>query len=131
MGKRALKHLFTGSHVHLRIGDIGFQHIENSGIEAHICCQMKDKPMTRLSISIAAVLLTMTLVPSANAYGTDPAPQTLSTLSDVRFVVQDTAIADGTCTLQITPAVASILGMADDWRTGGDVTGTAVACVGN
>lgn len=85
--------------------------------------------MTRLSISMAATFLMISLAPAAQAYGTDPAEDTLRDISQVVFVAQDHA-ADGTCQINVTPALASILGLPDDWRTGEAGTVTALACDG-
>lgn len=87
--------------------------------------------MTKLSITMAATYLLISLAPAANAYGTDPAEDTLQDISQVAFNAFDTAEADGTCKINVTPELASILGLSDDWRTGDDAVTTAVACNGD
>ena len=85
--------------------------------------------MTKLSISMSTLLLVMSLASTANAYGTDPADDTLNTLSQISFAA-DSAAADGTCAIKITPALEAVLGLPADWRTGDDTKLTVVACNG-
>lgn len=123
--------MITGSHVHLRSSEKPFQHIEIVADRAQIYCHRRDEPMTRLSISMAAVLLTMSLAPAAQAYGTDPADDTLSRLSQISFAAADTADAAGTCTIKVTPSLDAVLALPDDWRTGDTAKLTTVACNGD
>ena len=87
--------------------------------------------MTKLTLTLTAAFLTMTLAPAAQAYGTDPVADTLITLSNVQFVAEGAQTSDGTCAATITPALAEMLGLPDDWRTGDDADATAVACNGD
>ena len=87
--------------------------------------------MTRLSISMTAALLTMTLAPAASAYGTDPAPDTLRNISHVSLVNAQVEASAGTCKVTVTPAMAEMLGRPDNWRIGDEATLTAVACNGD
>lgn len=86
--------------------------------------------MPKLSITLAAAALSITFAPAAQAYSTEPAPNTLRQISQVTPVGPQTASVPGTCTVQITPILASILGLHDDWRE--DVprpAQTSLACV--
>lgn len=87
--------------------------------------------MTRFSTSMAITCLMMSLAPAAQAYGTDPATHTLRDISQVGYITDDHAVADGTCQIKVTPELASILGLSDDWRTGEAGTVTALACEGD
>ncbi|MEO0930333.1 MAG: hypothetical protein AAFY14_06745 [Pseudomonadota bacterium] len=87
--------------------------------------------MTRLSISTAAVLLTITIAPAAQAFGTDPAPETLGEISQISLMTQAETAPAGTCTVKVSPAMADMLGLPDDWRIGDQDTLTAIACNGD
>lgn len=71
--------------------------------------------MTKLSISLAAAILSVALAPAAQAYSTEPAPQTFSQISQVAPLGPQTVKVEGTCTLQVTPMLASLLGLQQDW----------------
>lgn len=73
--------------------------------------------MTKLSISLAAVMLSFTFAPHGHAYGTEPAPQTLQQISQITPVGPQSTKVEGTCTVKVTPILASILGLQKDWRT--------------
>ncbi len=72
--------------------------------------------MTKLSISLAAMMLSVTLAPAASAYSTEPAPQSFAQISQVGMSLPQAADLDGTCAVKVTPILASILGLSDDWR---------------
>ncbi len=85
--------------------------------------------MTKLSISLAAAMLSITLAPAAQAYNTDPAPQTLHQITQITPVGPQSIKVDGTCSVQITPTLASILGLSGDWRSGNmHAVQTSMAC---
>ena len=85
--------------------------------------------MTKLSISLAAVMLSVTFAPAAHAYSTEPAPQTLHQISQIAPLGPQSVKVEGTCTVQVTPILASILGLPDDWRANAKaLSQTSVAC---
>ncbi|MDX8347705.1 hypothetical protein SLH49_06875 [Cognatiyoonia sp. IB215446] len=84
--------------------------------------------MTRLSISMAAAFLTMTLTPAAQAYGTDPAADTLSELTQIGLELPSEARTTETCQVRLTPAMAELLGLPSDWRDDTLTGATKVAC---
>ena len=86
--------------------------------------------MTKLSLTMTAALLTMTLAPAAQAYGTDPEPDTRIALTDLRLAAQDTHPNDVSCAFRVTAELAEILGLPDDWRTPDNGQDMAVACIG-
>jgi hypothetical protein len=69
--------------------------------------------MPKLSISLAAVMLSVSLSPAAYAYGTEPAPQTLLQISEVFPADPQSAKIEGTCSAPMTPDLAEILGLSD------------------
>lgn len=86
--------------------------------------------MTKLSISMATTILMISLAPTAQAYGIDPAEDMLRNISQVDYISEDHAASDGTCQISVTPELASILGLSDDWRMPAAGTMTALACDG-
>ncbi len=87
--------------------------------------------MTKLSISMAATLLMISLAPAANAYSIDPAEDMLQEISQLGYVADDLAEADGSCQFTVTPELAQILGLQSDWRTGDTTAIASVACNGD
>lgn len=86
--------------------------------------------MTKLSISLAAVVLSFTFTPSVHAYGTEPAPQTLQQISQITPVGPQSTKVEGACTVKVTPVLAAILGLQKDWRTQDQpLAQSTVACV--
>lgn len=85
--------------------------------------------MTKLSISFAAAMLSVSLAPAAGAYGTEPAPQSYATLTEVAMLPAVAGDQDGTCPLPMAPLLASILGLSvegsDDMA---DRSSTTLAC---
>ena len=82
--------------------------------------------MTKLSISFAAALLSVSLAPTAHAYGFEPER---GVATPIAVSSPQTAEAEGVCTVSITPLLASILALPDDWRGSVDAaTQSAVAC---
>ncbi len=73
--------------------------------------------MTKLSISLAAAMLSVTLAPTAQAYSTEPAPQTLHQISQLTPLGPQSVKVESVCTVQVSPLLASLLGLQDDWRT--------------
>ena len=67
--------------------------------------------MPKFPLFIAAAMLSATLAPPAISYGTDPAPQTLQEIIQTAELGPKFAQAEGICALQITPILASILGL--------------------
>lgn len=84
--------------------------------------------MTKLSISLAAAMLSVTFAPTAGAYSFEPASQPLDTLTQTVASSSRTALADGVCTVRITPILAEILALPDGWRSNAEVAQTALAC---
>ncbi|WP_108816183.1 hypothetical protein [Loktanella sp. Alg231-35] len=70
--------------------------------------------MTKLSISFAAAMLSVSLVPAANAYGTEPVPQSYASLTRVAMLPTVASDHEGTCAVSMAPLLASILGLSDD-----------------
>jgi hypothetical protein len=88
--------------------------------------------MTRSPITIAAGLLVMILTPAAQAYEIDPGPQTyFSALSQTIVAMQATTELDGVCNITITPVIAAIFALPDDWQIDDAATRTTVACMGD
>lgn len=72
--------------------------------------------MTKLSISLAAVMLSVTLAPAAQAYSTESGPQLLYQISKIKPLGPQSVKVEDACTLLVTPILASILGLQDDGR---------------
>jgi hypothetical protein len=74
--------------------------------------------MTKLSISFAAATLSVSLPLAVNAYGTEPAPLSYATLSQVEMSPAVASDHDGTCAVPMTALQAFILGFRmPDWMT--------------
>ncbi|MDX8354406.1 hypothetical protein [Cognatiyoonia sp. IB215182] len=86
--------------------------------------------MTRLSISFAAALLTMTLTPTAHAYGTDPSADALQDILQIGLELPSQVKAEGTCQMKLTPAMAQMLALPADWRGDAQNDQVDVACSG-
>lgn len=81
--------------------------------------------MTKLSISLAAVMLSVTFAPSAQAYWFEPT----QAVALPAAAAPQLADAEGVCAVAITPILAEILALPDDWRgSTTDHTQTALAC---
>ncbi len=80
--------------------------------------------MTKLSISLAAAMLSVTFTP-AHAYSFDPAPPTVT-----KAAVSTPQVAPdaGVCAVQMTPLLADILALPDHGQWQGTQTQTALAC---
>ncbi|MEJ8559936.1 hypothetical protein QTO30_00845 [Yoonia sp. GPGPB17] len=82
--------------------------------------------MTKLSISLAAAVLSVTFAPTAGAYSFEPEHDTAI---QVAAPSAQTADAEGVCSVAVTPLLAGILTLPDDWRGGADGSAqTALAC---
>jgi hypothetical protein len=85
--------------------------------------------MTKLSISFAAAMLSVSLPAAANAYGTEPAPRSYATLSQVAMSPAVASDYDGTCAVQLTPLLAFVLGLSDDGSDDqASIQQTSLAC---
>lgn len=85
--------------------------------------------MNTLSSTLAAILLSLSLAPAASAYGTEPESQSFARISPIAMSMPQTAHDGDTCVVEITPDLASIIGLSDDWRPKGPQTQqTALAC---
>jgi hypothetical protein len=72
--------------------------------------------MTNLSTSVVAAILSVTFAPVANAYGTEPGSQSFVRISPIAMSMPQTAEVTDACVVSMTPALASILGLPNDWR---------------
>ncbi len=85
--------------------------------------------MTKLSISFAAAMLSVSLPAAANAYGTEPAPQSYATLSQVAMAPAVASDHNDTCAVPLTPLLAFILGLSDDGSNNkASIQQTSLAC---
>ena len=82
--------------------------------------------MTKLSIVLASTMLSVSFVPAASAYSFAPEEADVVPMA---VSAPQTAKIEGVCTMAITPLLAGILALPDDWRgaTGGSLQ-TALAC---
>ncbi len=71
--------------------------------------------MTKLSISLAAVILSVTFGPAANAYGVEPETQSI-TLASLQSSSSPIITAEGACAIELAPVLASILNLPQDWQ---------------
>lgn len=85
--------------------------------------------MPKLSITLAAAALSISFAPTAQAYSTDPAPQTLHLISQITPLGPQSVKVEDACTVQVTPILATILGLPDDWRSDENrAAQTSLAC---
>lgn len=84
--------------------------------------------MTRLSMSMSAVLLTMTLTPAAQAYGTDPASDALEDIAQIGLSLPAEPALEGTCRMPLTAETAQILALPDNWRDEAQTDAANMAC---
>lgn len=84
--------------------------------------------MTRLSISIAASILTITLAPAAAAYATDPDDGMLREVSELRLLAEVDAVPTDICTVKVSSEMAQLLGLPENWRIEDGDTVSAMAC---
>jgi len=84
--------------------------------------------MTKLSISLAAAVLSVTFAPSAGAYSLEPEDQSI-TLASLQTPVAPLIATEGACAVVVPTVLASILNLPQDWQ-GNDAgpAQTALAC---
>jgi hypothetical protein len=85
--------------------------------------------MPRLSITLSAVVLSMSLAPSAFAYATDPAPDAFHQIALVGDFDAQSALSTEACVIKVTPQLAEVIGLNPDWREDVAANGqTSMAC---
>ena len=80
--------------------------------------------MTKLSISFAAAVLSVTFGP-AQAYSFAP---TAPTATQAAVSAPQVATDADVCVVQVTPLLVTILALPDDWQGQGTQAQTALAC---
>jgi hypothetical protein len=85
--------------------------------------------MTRLSITLCAVVLSISLAPAAQAYAVEPAAGDFSQGLELTMPENTVASDAGVCTVQLGPLFANLIGVAPDGWTAATVRGqTVLAC---
>jgi len=85
--------------------------------------------MINLPLSLVAAMLSAAFAPAAGAYGTEPVSQSFVRLSPIAMSMPQTAKIADACVVNVTPALAAILGLPNDWRDkNAQRRQTALAC---
>ncbi len=111
-----------------RTREIAFHWIVRRQKFPHFSISGKDKTMTRITISLAASALIVTLAPSVQAYGEEPLiDDTVDRVSLVNALYgQQSVVPNGVCQKTISPILTNLLALTPDAKT---PTNVSLACV--
>lgn len=86
--------------------------------------------MPRLSLRLSSTLILVSLATAASAYATDPEPVRFSQVAQPTQSVTQIAEPTDTCAKELTPALATLLGLEPAWTKTVEQSANAdVACL--